>query len=92
MISGNCFSCIATKMDLFGTCMKQFERKPEEKPYNLTKGIILFNLAKGYQEVGDRPQAILSYHQAIELFTRVAKVDSHEQWRLDAAISAVNKL
>lgn len=68
------------------------ERKPEEKLYNLTKGIILFNLAKGYQEVGDRPQAILSYHQAIELFTRVAKVDSHEQWRLDAAISAVNKL
>ncbi|MEY4588775.1 MAG: hypothetical protein RL497_851 [Pseudomonadota bacterium] len=72
--------------------LKVAEKTPEDNSYNLTKGIILFNLAKSNEENGNNTKAKELYDKAIELLTISSKENTSEQWRLDAALKAARKL
>lgn len=68
------------------------EKNSTSEMYTLTKGIILYNLGKAYEDSKRQEKAKHFYIQSIELLTIVVEKNTYEQWRLDTVQNALNNL
>ena len=66
------------------------EMSPDNKYYLRTKGVILFNRGKTYEELKQYKLALINYEESIKLLTELVIKQPHESWRIEIVEKAKN--